>query len=147
MREIHDPVPGIHEALSASIDRFLDHLKPERPVVRFNWGLQTSDLLNPPMDDDDEILATTPLFYRYERQSLTRLPLTGAIAFTIRVYLHPLETLLKTEDAFPALMRAIEQTPVALQRFKDFDELAPALEAIRQTAADKRRGSHAVNAQ
>ena len=44
---IHDPVPGIHGALSPRIDRFLDHLRPERPVARFNWSVQADAGLFP----------------------------------------------------------------------------------------------------
>jgi hypothetical protein len=131
MREIHDPIPDFHRQLTPSIDRFFNHLKPSHPVVRFNWSLQPWYGLAQFPSDEPSIDAQTTLYYRCERQSLVRLPLTGAIAFTIRVYLHPLESLLGCPDALPALFRAIDDTPDALAHYKGFDMLAPALVKYR----------------
>lgn len=131
MRAIHDPIPGIHASLSPKIDRFFHHLKADHPVVRFNWALQAYDRLAQLPGHEPAVSETTPLFYRTERQSLTRLPQTGAIAFTIRVYLHPLDTLRTQPGAIPALLAAIDATPPALKRYKGFDRLAPALAQYR----------------
>ncbi|PLW70169.1 heme-dependent oxidative N-demethylase family protein [Pseudohalioglobus lutimaris] len=131
LREIHDPIPDFHPALSDKIDRFFAHLRPSHPVVRFNWALQAGDALNQLPHQQPRVERETPLFYRCERQSLLRLPATGAIAFTIRVYLHRLELLADIEGALPTLFTAIESTPTALYQYKGFDELAPALEKYR----------------
>lgn len=131
MREIHDPIPGFHQQLTPKIDRFFEHLRPQTPVVRFNWSVQAYDSLNQHPDHRVEICATTPLYYRTERQSLTRLPKTGAIAFTIRVYLHPLDKLRAIDRALPSLLAAIDNTPASLSAYKGFDELATALEKYR----------------
>jgi hypothetical protein len=131
LREIHDPIPGFHQELTPRIDRFFDHLKPQHPVVRFNWSVQAYDNLNQHPDHEVAIAAHTPLFYRTERQSLMRLPGTGAVAFTIRVYLHPLADLAGTPGALPALFSAIEDTSTELAHYKGFDELAEALEKYR----------------
>lgn len=131
LREIHDPIPGFHDELTPSIDRFFRHLRPAHPVVRFNWSLQEYNALDQRPDHEVPISVDTPLYYRVERQSLLRLPQTGAIAFTIRVYLHPLEMLADIPQALPALFQAIDSTPPALARYKAFDELAPALEKYR----------------
>jgi hypothetical protein len=131
MREIHDPIPGFHPALSSKIDRFFEHLRPDHPVVRFNWAVQAGDSLSQLPHEAPDVHCDTPLFYRSERQSLVRLPQTGAIAFTIRVYLHPLAMLANAASALPALFAAIDNTPQALRAYKGFDQLAPALEQYR----------------
>jgi hypothetical protein len=131
MREIHDPIPGFHRELTPRIDRFFRHLRPEYPVVRFNWSLQEYDALDQRPEHAREISAATLLYYRSERQSLVRLPETGAIAFTIRVYIHPLAMLAAVPEALPTLFAAIENTAPALARYKAFDALAPALEKYR----------------
>lgn len=131
MREIHDPIPGFHDQLSPRIERFFAHLKPSQPVVRFNWSLQPGFDLALFPDTDVGFDADTPIFYRCERQSLVRLPITGAIAFTIRVYLHPLLDLAQVEGALPAMFEAIDTTPPALAHYKGFDRLAPALGKYR----------------
>ncbi len=134
IREIHDPIPGFHPALSPGIDRFFAHLRVAHPVVRGNWGVQVGDRLDRHPDEAEApVDPGAPLFYRCERQSLLRLPETGAIAFTIRVYLHPLAQLREFPDALPALFAAIDATPPALARYKGFDALAPALARYRGT--------------
>ncbi|MEP1470529.1 MAG: DUF3445 domain-containing protein [Halieaceae bacterium] len=134
MRQIHDPIPEFHKTLTPSIDRFFDHLKPSRPVYRFNWSLQSWYGLAQFPDEERPADAQTELYYRSERQSLVRLPETGAIAFTIRVYLHPLVSLLETPGALAAMFDAIDATPAALAHYKGFDSLEPALEKYRALA-------------
>jgi len=136
MRAIHDPIPGFHSALTARIDRFFEHLKPEHPVVRSNWALQDNDLLYPPLEEQGMVTAATPLYYRSERQTLTRLPRTGAIAFTIRVYLHPLASLRAVPGALASLFAAIDLMPPAIASYKGMGRLAPALARWRKLAAE-----------
>jgi len=131
LRDIHDPIPGFHPRLSDKIDRFFMHLRPSHPVVRFNWAVQAGNNLQQLPHQEPRVQRNTPLFYRCERQSLIRLPDSHAVAFTIRVYLHPLEMLADIDGALPALFAAIDNTPAALYRYKGFDELAPALDKYR----------------
>jgi hypothetical protein len=133
---IHDPIPRFSRELTPSVDRFFRHLRPEHPVVRFNWSLQTHDELCQRPELEHSITCDSPLYYRTERQSLRRLPRTGAIAFTIRVYLHPLETLHNTPGALAALLAAIEATPPDLAKYKGFDELRPSLARYREPGLD-----------
>jgi len=131
LREIHDPIPGIHEALSPRIDRFFDHLRPEHPVERFNWTLQGGPALfhdgraEAPLEASAG--AEASLYYRVERQTLVRLPRTGAVVFTIRVFLHPLEALATRPGALAALVEAVDAAPLALARYKGFERLRAAL--------------------
>lgn len=129
LRAIHDPIPGIHEDLSPRIDRFFDHLRPEHPVERFNWSLQADPALfhDGRAETQGEAIAGAPLYYRAERQTLVRLPRTGAVVFTIRVFLHPLETLAERPGALAALVNAVDAAPPALARYKGFERLRAAL--------------------
>lgn len=127
MRRVHDPIPRIHDTLSAPIDRFFDRLRGDKPVQRFNWSLQTATDYYAPIPEHESVTEDTPLFYRVERQTLRRLPQTGAIAFTIRVYLHPLERLAQYPGALPRLLAAIAETPEDIADYKGFPRLAPAL--------------------
>lgn len=132
LRAVHDPIPDIHLALSDRIDRFFDHIKPDHPVERFNWSVQRGDALHAlPVHEVLDEQAGDQLFYRVERQTLLRLPQTGAVAFTIRVYLDPLESLLNVPGAMPALLTAIENTPPPLAHYKGFDVMAPLLKRYR----------------
>ncbi len=134
MREIHNPIPGFHQTLTPSIDRFFRHLKAERPVVRFNWSLQADNDLAHFTGEGTRATRDAKLYYRSERQSLVRLPKTSAIAFTIRVYLHPLDSLLQVEGAMPALLEAVDATPAPLAKYKGFDRLTDALLPYRDEA-------------
>lgn len=130
LRAIHDPIPGVHDSLSSRIDRFFDHLRPERPVQRFNWSLQTDpELFHPGRSTCPP--PGTPLYYRVERQTLVRLPRTGVVAFTIRVFLHPLECLRACPGALGALLAAVDATPPALAAYKGFDTMDAALAPYR----------------
>lgn len=133
LAEIHQPIPGFDRALTPKVDRFLDHLRVAHPVVRFNWSVQAGDQLCRRPNDSAEISNDSPLHYRCERQTLSRLPATGTVLFTIRVYLHPLEHLISA-DALRPLLWAIDTTPPKLQKYKGFDRLAPALERYRRLA-------------
>jgi len=50
------------------------------------------------------------------------------------VYLHPLESLLNTTGALPALFSAIDRMSPAMARYKGMDTLAPALARWREAA-------------
>lgn len=89
--EIHHPVPGYAQQLSGRVNRLFTSLKPDKPLLRFNWSVQKSselfwrsDLLQQSVDTE----APGELYWRVERQTLRRLPETGAIVFSIRIFIH-----------------------------------------------------------
>lgn len=108
MREIHAPVPGLNEKLGLPIERFFDKLKPGRIVLRMNSTIMDSPVLFQPgvgakklgtdangsqtkagvshSETIDVSNAGDRLLLRMERQTLRRLPVSGAIAFTIHTF-------------------------------------------------------------
>ena len=100
MMAIHEPVPSYAERLGKPVDRFIGMLAPERPVWRLNWSLTDDPALFQPVghgrrDTDPDITpenAGPRIFLRVERQTLRRLPRTGAVLFTIRTHQRPLES-------------------------------------------------------
>ena len=127
MARIHDPVPTLHEKLTPKIDRFFDHLAVGKPVQRFNWSLQANNQLAQLPENKVIHAANTPLYYRCERQTLTRLPQTNAIAFTIRVYIYPMISLTQVPNALTQLKSAINAMPKAVAGYKEIIYFAPAL--------------------
>ena len=93
MAAIHAPVPGFAGPMGERIQRIFDHLQPDAPVERHNLSVYADAKLRhektrTPKDrfpDDQPILPLAHL--RVERQTLTRLPDTGAILFTVRIHL------------------------------------------------------------
>ncbi len=98
LQEIHTPVPdfGRDTRNATIIERMFDNLRPEQPIIRWNWSLHADDALHHPHSmpqwrfGDEKI---DSLFFRLERQTLRKLPESGDILFTIRIYLDPLETM------------------------------------------------------
>jgi len=111
LQEIHAPVPDFgRDTRNANIiERMFDNLRPEQPVWRWNWSLHADDALHHPHSagqwrfGDERI---DNLYFRLERQTLRKLPLSGDILFTIRIYLDPLTEMEKLPNA-PDLARAL----------------------------------------
>jgi hypothetical protein len=100
MAAIHEPVPGFAGPMAARIDRIFSHLRSESPLERFNvsvYGdarLRHAEARQPWFErfpPDVSLLAHAHI--RIERQTLSRLPRTGAILFTVRIHLDPIAAL------------------------------------------------------
>lgn len=123
MRFAHEFVPGLNEQLGARIDRVLANVQTTAPVVRFNWVLTSiADRLFPEGSHDANVeaserlaaileadyrLVPDRLWIRVERQTFVRLPETGALAFGIHTYSHPLSYLADDRENLSALYRLI----------------------------------------
>ncbi|HET7409779.1 MAG TPA: DUF3445 domain-containing protein, partial [Paracoccaceae bacterium] len=86
MTPIHDPVPGYAGDLAKRVNRVLEALRPERPLVRVNWSVHPTPELFLPQGEKEKAAdtdASGPFYLRTERQTLVRLPRTGAVAFGI----------------------------------------------------------------
>lgn len=90
---VHQPVPYYAEELSQRVDTLFDRLPAGKLVWRRNVSVWPALLLWAPCHaldpavyrDDAGVGGAPPLWIRSERQTLRRLPDTGAILFTIRV--------------------------------------------------------------
>ncbi|MCB9372919.1 MAG: DUF3445 domain-containing protein [Microthrixaceae bacterium] len=108
---IHGPVPHYREELAPRVDRFLERIPAGRISVRRNWGVHDHDTLfvpehpspRPGITADD---AGERLWLRSERQTLRRLPETGAVLFTIRVQFARLGVLAARPDVARRLAAA-----------------------------------------
>lgn len=100
---IHGPVPGYKTNLRSQMNRFFDKVKPGVFVRRNNWSLQVHNKLLTFGDnkgkEDEDIIAADPssldfkreVFFRSERQTLTKLHRSKAMIFGIRTYLTSLQ--------------------------------------------------------
>lgn len=101
LRALHAPIAGYVEQLATGVDRFMDTLKPGAIYGRCNWFIAPTGerrwITHATANEDFAHVtaenAGETLFVRSERQTLRRLPQTGAILFTIGVYVAPLGTL------------------------------------------------------
>lgn len=104
LSEIHTSghVPGYKSKLEKGMMNFFRRIRPEEPVLRNNYFIQVDDSLawsNSIGSEDAETVSWNTAeknraiehhFFRSERQSLRRLPRSGAVVFTIRTYFEPI---------------------------------------------------------
>ncbi|MEM6664771.1 MAG: DUF3445 domain-containing protein [Pseudomonadota bacterium] len=99
MVEIHAPVPGYAGRMASMVDRIFEKLRVGLPVWRMNWSIYSDDDLHMPGAHDQVDWAPglditgDNAFIRTERQTLTRMPRSGDILFTIKVAVDPLHAL------------------------------------------------------
>ena len=132
MERIHTSgdVPQFREKLQRGMSNFFRRLKPEEPVLRNNYFIQVDDQLpwSPSIGSEDaEVVSWNTAekdraiehhFFRSERQSLRRLPRSGAILFTIRTYFEPITGIVK-EDYVPGrLASAVRSWGDDVSRYK-----------------------------
>lgn len=118
MHGIHEPVPHYEERIGAAADAVFNKLTPDRPVWRLNWTvLDSPDLFQPaatgrkarryPQLSPEEFGEV--MYFRTERQTLSKLPQSGDIVFTIRTYRHSLNSL---DRRYPEFREHLGQTLV-----------------------------------
>ncbi|GJJ08284.1 hypothetical protein Clacol_002494 [Clathrus columnatus] len=119
------------EVLEFSMNRFFSKLSVDKPVQRNNYSFQFEPDLSwleeahGNEDDFDQrtkiprrgtksiqnwrhmepITDPSRIYFRSERQTLRRMPITGCILFTIRTYLHPVREIVK-EAGVPGRLAA-----------------------------------------
>lgn len=128
---MHGPIHGYAEQLATGVDRFMARLKPGALYGRSNWFVVDSgDLCHLP--GERELFAGVTagnagnrLFARCERQTLRRLPRTGAILFTIGVYVEPLGAL--PDDSVQWLAEAVQAIPSGERERRGIQAYLPAL--------------------
>ena len=121
MAEVHGPVPAYADELADRVDRFLDRLRADRPVWRRNWFIHHVPDLHqpvPPPPPAHALRVPDDLWLRSERQTLRRLPQTGAILFTIRTQQVPLEHVAHRAPVARAMANAIEAWSEALVAYR-----------------------------
>lgn len=125
MEEIHQPVPGFGAGTRNAdlISRMFDNLSPARFVERFNWAVNAEGGLHLPKPKSEDVaakpvpLSAGSLFLRVERQTLRKLPKTGDIVFTVRIYSDPI-TVLKSRPDRAALAASLAAQLAALKPAK-----------------------------
>jgi hypothetical protein len=132
---VHAPVPLYGDRLAAPVDRFMRHLKAGHITCRLNWSLLDDPALFQPTgkwraDGGSDITAANAgsrVFLRVERQTLRRLPNSGAVLFGIRVHVYPLDRVIDGPEQAVALAGAVRALPAKVQHYKSLLPLRAAL--------------------
>jgi len=131
LSELHTSsnVPGFASKLEKGMMSFFRRLKPENPIVRHNYFIQVDENLAHSIYGND----TSPAigwdmvkkgkaiehhYFRCERQSLRRLPRSGAVVFTIRTYVHPIVEIAEEPGVAGRLASAIRSWDEDVARYK-----------------------------
>lgn len=125
---IHDPVPLFAERIGRSADLMMQRIKPGRPTARVNWTLPVTDQLDcspratahwkRSRDGVTAENAGTRCFVRSEWQTLSRLPNTNAVLFTIRTMRAPFAQAVDTPDDARRLANLVRTMPASMRAYK-----------------------------
>ncbi|MEK9758023.1 MAG: DUF3445 domain-containing protein [Paracoccaceae bacterium] len=87
---IHEPVKTYDDNITKRVQRLFDGIKSGHPLWRFNaLNYATPELFQPRSQNDRRKIPqkTEARFFRSERQTLIRLPKTGAVVFGIHTFI------------------------------------------------------------
>lgn len=128
---IHHPVPLFAEYLARSTSLLMERLKPGRPVWRVNWSIKATPRLNlmPRFFFEEEQAYKNftrenigeRCLLRIERQTLSRLPRTNSILFTIRTYQAPLDTVVSDVEHARRIAGVIRTMPEDVLVYKSIE--------------------------
>jgi dimethylamine monooxygenase subunit A len=133
--DVHGPVPGYAEKLSGPVDRVFKNLAADTIMARANWLIHaTPELFQAGHRlDAAAAAAITPenagekLWLRVERQTLRRLPQTGAVLFTIRTHVTQLRDAIRDTSSVQALALAVRTMPHDFARYRSMDAFRAAV--------------------
>ncbi len=128
---LHDPIPSGDFDLSGRIARVFDNFAPDMVLERFNWTVQWGDerytpngaKLREAAQNAQLNEAPNMLYERVERQTIRKLPKTGAVVFTIRIRLSKLSDLLQNKDEYIAFENAWNNAPNNVREYKKWATL------------------------
>ncbi len=132
---VHGSVPFYAERLAVPVDRFMMKVKPGHIASRLSWSVLDDPAMYQPTGKWREARNTAitaenagdMLYLRVERQTLTRLPQSGAVLFGIRVHSYPLGAAITTTTAAAHLAEAVRALPEETVRYKSLRAFGPAL--------------------
>lgn len=135
LADIHEGVPLYADRLAVPVDRLMRHIGAGKLAERLNWSVTDDPALfqlygkNRTGPDPSFTPANTGtrLFLRVERQTLSRLPLSGFVLFTIRVHSYPLSRVVAQPGAAARLALAIRAMPDAMAAYKSLPPFKAAL--------------------
>ncbi|MGV3483486.1 MAG: heme-dependent oxidative N-demethylase family protein [Planctomycetaceae bacterium] len=145
MMSVHAAVPEFAAKLLIPTQQLLARLKVGRPVWRMNWGVRPSNQLDQSPRHAASLLeraravtssnAGLTCFLRVERQTLSRLPTTDHILFTIHTHQCALSELTRPQQQ--RLCKVLQSCPASTLRYKGLSEIVAPVTRFLQSNQDR----------
>ncbi len=133
--DVHAPLPSLTSPMILAANKLIERLPLGKPVARNNWGFRLDDQLDLSSKHSvayrEKLLTVVPtlsleefgkrIFLRVEHQTLTRLPQSGFVLFTIHTYNSPLAEECKSVERTQAMFSFLNSVPRELIEYKVMD--------------------------
>ncbi len=130
--DLHAPVPALMDPTLRAADKLIERIPIHKPIARTNWGFRITDqmdlssrhtaqylkLLEQQADNITDENAGDKIFVRSERQTLSRLPASGFVLFTIHTYNSKVKDECLDVDHAKAMLSFLKTVPKELQEYK-----------------------------
>ena len=135
---LHGAVPGGDPELAGRVSRVFTAMRDGQIMERFNWTVQAGGMRFTPESAPLKLQAAAmrvgdarrALHLRVERQTIRKLTGTGAVLFTIRICLDPLEAVLSVPGAKEALSHAWTAAHPAIAAYKGWQPYQRLMEHV-----------------
>lgn len=130
--EIHNPLPRLTDTMIQSAGKLIERIPPHRPLTRNNWGFRVCDWLDLSARQaqayekllHESATSFTPdtivdrVFLRVEHQTLSRLPGSGHLLFTIHTYQGKVREEMEDPQRAALLRSFLETVPAEMLEYK-----------------------------
>lgn len=130
--EVHGPLPEVTNPMIQSANKFLERLPVGKPFTRNNWGFRLGDQLDmssryskmyrEKLADELPLLSRESfgekIFVRIEHQTLTRLPSSNYILFTIHTFHSSLKEEVSDKQRARTMLSFLKGVPKELLDYK-----------------------------
>jgi hypothetical protein len=152
MEWAHELVPQLTRKLGGKINRVLRSIHPATPCERFNWQITPIATVFFPHDDPhaanaaamrevlgelrrDPARAGEFLWIRVERQTLSRLPDSNAVAFSLHTYSNPLSSMQSDVESVRAIWALLNNYSEERWKYSEMDIVREPLMTWLEAAA------------
>ncbi len=139
--EVHAPLPSVTNPMIQAANKLIERLPLNKPVSRNNWGFRLGDQLdlsskhstiyreklNKQLPQLTNTAFGESIFLRVEHQTLTRLPQSGFVMFTIHTYNSSLREEASNSERSKMMLSFLKTTPPELIDYKVMTLMYPQL--------------------
>jgi heme-dependent oxidative N-demethylase alpha subunit-like protein len=150
----HEPVPRLTDKLGMRINQVIGSIHAASPCERFNWQLTPMATVFFPHDDPhaanaaamhavvqtlrlDPARAGELLWIRVERQTLSRLPDSNAVAFSLHTYSDPLSSVQSEVASVRAILTLLQAYSEERWKYSEMDIVREPLMNWLEAAANQ----------